>query len=159
MAAVTIDGKLYSWGNNEHGKLGLGIEAPMTSNAKSIRDFQPQNYADKSMQGRVTEIIGDKFIVQVECGYHHTACLTKDGDVYTWGKGTDGVLGLGNYENQVKPMKVEGLPAIVQIQCGGEFMLALDKTGNVYSWGRNKNGQLGTKGVQNLKECKPTKIK
>jgi alpha-tubulin suppressor-like RCC1 family protein len=158
IAAVTVDGKLFTWGNNENGKLGLGVTPPSISTKDSIREYKPVNYADMSMQGRVLGPLKDKFVVQVECGYHTTACLTKEGEVYTWGKGLDGALGLGSYDNGYEPRQVKDLPPIKAIKCGGEFMLALDLNGNVYSWGKNKNGQLGVKGGANLKECKPGRI-
>jgi alpha-tubulin suppressor-like RCC1 family protein len=35
----------------------------------------------------------DVVVRQVECGGLHTACVTEDGRVYTWGNGKDGELG------------------------------------------------------------------
>lgn len=39
-------------------------------------------------------------VTSVSCGPHHVAVVCSDGLVFTWGKGADGRLGLGDEENQ-----------------------------------------------------------
>ena len=36
----------------------------------------------------------------IACGPHHVIAVGSDGDVYSWGRATDGCLGLGNDDNQ-----------------------------------------------------------
>lgn len=31
----------------------------------------------------------------IECGYHHTAAVSSQGQLYTWGRGNRGQLGIG----------------------------------------------------------------
>ena len=38
---------------------------------------------------------GDVKIVKVECGSGHTLALSSNGEVYSWGFGDNGCLGLG----------------------------------------------------------------
>jgi Alpha-tubulin suppressor and related RCC1 domain-containing proteins len=33
------------------------------------------------------------------CGPHHVAVLSRDGEMYTWGRGDGGRLGLGHEED------------------------------------------------------------
>jgi len=58
------------------------------------------------MFGRVTGPLETKKIVQVACGFHHTLCLTSDGELFAWGGGKEGALGLGDWNNQSVPVKV-----------------------------------------------------
>ncbi|ODO10811.1 hypothetical protein I350_01409 [Cryptococcus amylolentus CBS 6273] len=52
----------------------------------------------------------DKQIIQVASGDYHYAALTSKGEMYTWGKGNNGQLGLGDLGGkgeEVPPTKVE----------------------------------------------------
>lgn len=69
----------------------------------NIREYHPTNYADKAMFGRVTGLIENKKIVQVACGFHHTLCLSADGELFAWGGGKEGALGLGDWTNREMP--------------------------------------------------------
>lgn len=99
-------------------------------------------------------------ISQVSCGYYHTVFLTKDGDVYVCGRGTDGRLGTGDGAGRLIPTKLtnanlaletvtsqallKNLPPISQISCGAEYTAFLTKAGNFYVCGNGKHGRLGT---------------
>jgi alpha-tubulin suppressor-like RCC1 family protein len=37
--------------------------------------------------------------LQIVCGGNHTLALSSVGEVYTWGQGTSGQLGLGSQDN------------------------------------------------------------
>jgi len=100
----------------------------------------------------------NKKIKQAACGFLHTACLTEDGEVYTWGLGKNGALGHGNWDQVSAPKKVEGLKDIVKIDCGIDFTIALDKDGNLYSWGSNRYGQLGLTQSNIMKHNLPSKM-
>lgn len=50
--------------------------------------------------------LNDEFIVQIRCGELHSASLSKDGVLYTWGLGSDGRLGHGNTLTYDKPTVV-----------------------------------------------------
>ena len=43
---------------------------------------------------------------QVSCGEAHVIALTKSGEVYTWGCGEFGRLGIGNEDDYATPQKV-----------------------------------------------------
>ena len=84
-------------------------------------------------------------IRHVACGSYHTAAISVDGELYTWGGGMYGKLGHGNETGQPKPLLVQslrGMP-IAQVSCGSRHTLALLETGVVYSWGDRDNGVCG----------------
>lgn len=55
---------------------------------------------------RVIEALRGKEIIDIACGGAHSAAITSNRDVYTWGKGRYGRLGHGDSEDQLKPKLV-----------------------------------------------------
>lgn len=57
-------------GSNEYGKLGVG--------------------ADKTLKKEIPCLVydlQDYFITQISCGWYHTAAVTEEGKLFTWGRG------------------------------------------------------------------------
>ena len=92
-------------------------------------------------------------VVQVAAGDHHSACITADGSLYTWGLGSDGRLGHGkglssnnsnasdttvHFHVQPRPVDVfiRTKRRVHQVSCGADHTLAIDDTSSAYSWGR-----------------------
>lgn len=72
--AVKEDGKLYAWGLNNYGQLGIG------------------DYKNTGTMKEVQVIDGSQ-VVNIVGGENHTIALTKNGDVYSWGKNDESQLG------------------------------------------------------------------
>jgi alpha-tubulin suppressor-like RCC1 family protein len=53
-----------------------------------------------------------KQVIAVTCGTSHSAVALASGDVYTFGCGTEGRLGLGDESPRYAPTRVEGLANI-----------------------------------------------
>ncbi|KAJ3435379.1 regulator of chromosome condensation [Anaeramoeba flamelloides] len=125
-AAVTSKGKLFTWGGGFNDILGHGKnhEAPFP---------------------RVVESLLDEFVKQVSCGSSHTLVLCKSGNVYSWGFGSDGQLGLGHFKNENVPRKIESLSQtrISYISAGFKHSAAISAVGDVFTFGHGKFGQLG----------------
>ena len=106
-AAITEHGVLFSWGRGNSGQLGCGNQL----NEDSVK---PVN------------ALANNKVVDVQCGESHTVALTAEGDVYTWGGGSMGQLGLGDFLRQSLPIKVCNLDAkIIQISCGKRHTAAI----------------------------------
>ena len=68
-------------------------------------------------------------------------------DVYSWGCGECGQLGLGDERDRYEPTLLDTNTSDklewIQIECGGWHTVGLTKNGQVFSWGLHDYGQLG----------------
>jgi len=130
-AAIGSDGNLWAWGMNNGGQLGLG------------------DAVNRDVPYQVTNPVTVDAWVSVALGNAHTLALDNDGNLWAWGLGGGGRLGLGPASpgNQNVPHPVI-VPAAVDywtsIAAGETYSLALDNDGNLWGWGVNNDGQLGT---------------
>jgi hypothetical protein len=116
--ALTESGRVYSWGHKALGKLGI----------ESNRSF------DNRRPNRVS--IEDHLIAKISCGHSHSLLLTKNEEIYAFGDNKCGQLGIGSYEIQSIPMKLD-MKNIEDISSHGKYSLsiALTKDQTYYVWG------------------------
>ncbi|XP_037835167.1 serine/threonine-protein kinase Nek8 isoform X2 [Kryptolebias marmoratus] len=93
-------------------------------------------------------------IKSVSCGDLFTTCMTDRGIVMTFGSGSNGCLGHGNFNDVTQPKIVEALLGyeLVQVSCGASHVLAVTNEREVFTWGRGDNGRLGL-GTQDTHNC------
>ncbi|KAG5682896.1 hypothetical protein PVAND_012214 [Polypedilum vanderplanki] len=129
--AITLDGKIFSFGEGEDGKLGHGNRLTLE-------------------KPKLIETLKTKRIRDVACGSAHSAAITSQGELYTWGCGEYGRLGHGDNQTLLKPKLVQKLVGqrVVQVACGSRDAqtLCLTEDGTVYSWGDGDFGKLGRGG-------------
>ena len=58
---------------------------------------------------RMIEALRGRVEVKVAAGGAHSAAITDQGELYTWGKGRYGRLGHGDSDDQMRPKLVEAL--------------------------------------------------
>jgi hypothetical protein len=136
--ARNSSGKVYCWGWNYSGLLGIGSQ-------------------DKSYHKPIlNQYLNNEFVVDISCGEFHSLVLTNCGEVYAWGANDFGQIGNGCNDDQSIPIKVKGFnnERVVMISCGYLHSMALTECGHVYSWGYNKFGQLGIGNTENSNEPK-----
>ncbi|XP_016395291.1 probable E3 ubiquitin-protein ligase HERC3 [Sinocyclocheilus rhinocerous] len=126
--ALSLSGAVFGWGKNSAGQLGLNDEQ------------------DQAVPCHIKFLRSQK-VVYISCGEEHTAALTKEGGLFTFGNGSRGQLGHDSTRNEPLPRRVMELMGteVSQIACGRHHTLAfVPSTGLVYAFGCNTQGQLGT---------------
>ncbi|KAM6105756.1 putative E3 ubiquitin-protein ligase HERC4 [Pterocles gutturalis] len=132
---LTLSGAIFGWGRNKFGQLGLNDDNDryVPTLLKSLRTQK---------------------VVHISCGEDHTAALTKEGGVFTFGAGGYGQLGHNSTSHEINPRKVFELmgSVVTQITCGRQHTTAfVPSSGRIYSFGLGGNGQLGTGATSNRK--------
>jgi len=122
--ALTQDGKMYAWGNNYSGQLGIS-----SGDSSEIPSY-------------VTALYGVK-IVDVTCGDNFGAAISDKGKLYTWGYGNEGQLGHGSKNDLKAPKMLEFNKKIASVDCGSSHAGFVTTDGELYMFGRGREGQLG----------------
>ncbi|XP_056297890.1 probable E3 ubiquitin-protein ligase HERC4 [Pseudoliparis swirei] len=125
---LTLPGRVYCCGANAAGQLGLNrVDANGRFNVCMVPALRAR---------------GVSFI---SCGEAHSAALTRDGEVLTFGEGRYGQLGHDSSADELIPRRVDGLhgPA-AQISCGRRHTLVLGSSGQLWAFGNGAKGQIGT---------------
>ncbi|KAF8820615.1 regulator of chromosome condensation (RCC1) repeat-containing protein, partial [Cardiosporidium cionae] len=97
--------------------------------------------------------------ISICAGTHHSACVTKNGHLYTWGGSAFGKLGLGYTAAQLVPKRVKGVLSsqiVTHISLGSQHSVCISSLGDVYSWGQG--GRLGHSPQGECDECYPRQI-
>jgi alpha-tubulin suppressor-like RCC1 family protein len=132
---------IYTWGAGYHGQLG----------SKFVRGKKKYATVPRNIEIDVP-------VRQIACGGLHTAAVTDNGQVYTWGDARGNQLGYQphGFTNQSTPFLVESLQLqfVVQVALGQSHSLALTDRGQIFSWGMSKFGQCGHGERQTVKTPK-----
>ena len=135
--AITFDGKLFGWGTQTAGQLGV--------NDVVLRS-QPTQIA--SLTGLVLDSVSAPVVVTglpvFAAGDLFSVGINFSGNLYSWGNGANGRLGSGATTSRSTPTQVGALNTWLSVSTGGtENTFALTTSYNLYSWGRNNIGQVG----------------
>ncbi len=128
--ALDANGRVFVWGDNVAGQLGLG-----------------------DAEGRTvpTQIPSLQDITVIGAGGQHALAVRRDGVAFAWGNNQDGQLGLGGTPdgadaNVLTPKRIAGLNGLrVTALDGGRFhTVALVDDGSVRTFGASNTGQAGS---------------
>lgn len=141
--ALDDQGRLWSWGLNNHGQLG---HSAISDGDDDVCVLEP----------RLVEC--DQRIIDVAGGEHHSILVTAEGQALVFGRIHNKVLGLPadayTQENTIYdpagvpaivavPTKLPGLPKIATAAIGTETSYLVTEKGHAYAWGSNCNFQCG----------------
>jgi len=122
--AVRSNGTVWAWGSNHYSKLG----------------YATGGYASPTPR----QVLNLKDVVQVSASWEHSAALTRDGRVWTWGGNRFGQLGTAPGASRETPMPITGLTGIVSIDAGysANYQLALKGDGTLWHWNSDARVKL-----------------
>ena len=120
--AVTIAGSLWVWGLGSHGQLGLG---------DLDNRLVPTLVGEEAFEGLQ--------VLTVACSTAHTLTVTKDGALWTFGRGRDGRLGQRDEGDRLVPTRINaqhfGNAKIVSVAAGHSHSAAVTEEGALYIFG------------------------
>lgn len=132
---IDKNGVLWTWGDNEYGKLGNGSTKESSTPVKVLDDN----------------------VAAVSCGNRHTAAIKTDGSLWTWGWNYYGQLGNGGGGNttdeyngpyQTVPAKV--LDNVAAVSCGDSHTAAIKTDGTLWMWGGYGGSNVPVKVLDNV---------
>uniref|UniRef100_A0A8D2KBH2 X-linked retinitis pigmentosa GTPase regulator n=1 Tax=Urocitellus parryii TaxID=9999 RepID=A0A8D2KBH2_UROPR len=139
-AIVTGNNKLYMFGSNNWGQLGLGSKSTI-SKPTCVKALKPEK------------------VKLAACGRNHTLVSTEGGSVYAAGGNNEGQLGLGDTEERNTFHRISFFTSqhnIKQLSAGSNTSAALTEDGILFMWGDNSEGQIGLKNMSNV--CVPHQV-
>lgn len=114
--------RLFVWGTNHTHQLGL----PSVTNITI-----PTELSLPAIQA-------------IAAGGSHALAATPVGEIFAWGNGDKGQLGLGaSVTSAPSPQVALELAGCVDVSAGGGHSLAVGRDGRVFAWGNGVYGQLG----------------
>ena len=129
-AVVTSNGSVYSWGfNRSHGALGQGTRT------KNNHFLGPS----------LITSLNERKIVSISCGNNYNLAIDSDGNLFSWGFGKYGVLGLGDERDRFEPTNVtENInEKIVYVDAGFTHCGVVTDKGKILMAGNGASGGLG----------------
>ena len=145
--AVSENGQVFSWGWGDLGELGLG-DCQQQSTPSAVTHFMgPEPLSHRRshatavdafiLASKLEAVVPTPQVVGIACGRDHSLLLTQQGQVFTWGAGYRGELGLGDFgAKRVRPTLVHSLRRrATSIAAGAHTSVALVTGGAVYMWG------------------------
>lgn len=121
--ARTVRGRVWCWGANENGQLGIGT---------NINSLVPVLVPDLTN------------VTQLALGDRSSCALRQSGRVFCWGANESGQLGDGTFDDRFSPVLVSVIGGITAITAGNVHACAVNSDARVLCWGDNAYGQLGT---------------
>jgi alpha-tubulin suppressor-like RCC1 family protein len=135
--ALTNNGGIKCWGNNQYGQLGYNV-SPSCSIYYLCSDTP--DFVDGFTDG-------DENAIVISAGDQHTCAITEANVVKCWGLNENGQLGDGTYTDRLTPVTVKESTDInllaVEISAGYQHTCAITTSGGAKCWGYNEDGQLG----------------
>ena len=123
--AIDRQGGVWCWGSNRNGKLGQAVD--------SFSFNTPQQLTSLATP-----------VSLIAAGSSHTCAVDANHDLWCWGEGTFGQVGLNPFAGSTQPVLLTHLnEEVISIQAGWFHTCLLTASGRVMCWGKNQDGQLG----------------
>ena len=116
--ALDENGDVWGWGRNRHRQAAGGA-------------------SDEHYVTSPVKVLHNKKIVNIYCGDFASYALSATGEVFAWGRGNRGEIGVGNKVSKQKVARVSipsGKP-VFTMGVGTRTAYAIDTGGNIWTWG------------------------
>jgi len=169
-AGISTNNKLFTWGLNSSGQLGISSltnsSSPVQVGTDSVIDTSAgsahtlfikangtlwaMGQAGAGRLGEGTTAANRSEPVQIGSANNwvkvvayndHSAAINAANELYTWGAGGNGKLGLNDTLSRSNPTQVTG--SWTDVLSGMNNLMAIAANGDIFAWGLNTNGQLG----------------
>src|SRR5262245_2796738 len=134
---LTSAGRVFCWGDNTEGELGIGTRLDMT---------------------KPVGLPATLVFLSIDAGTQYTCGITDTGEAYCWGANDRGQLGNAATPRSLVPTPVTGGLRFIDIAAGGEFTCGVSDNGVAYCWGANESGQLGRGGDDTASSARPLPV-
>jgi alpha-tubulin suppressor-like RCC1 family protein len=147
-AALGRRGRLWTWGDGGLGQLGHADTCTRLVPAM----VEPLCFAlARDVAAADGSHKHSSRLSMVACGHYHTAAVTADGRLFTWGAGCSRARQKPVTAPVVMPLPPHPLLSlagshsvkVVQVACGAYHTLAVSSEERLYAWGAGASGQLG----------------
>eukprot|EP00095_Tigriopus_kingsejongensis_P005381 maker-scaffold1024_size69702-snap-gene-0.11 protein:Tk05381 transcript:maker-scaffold1024_size69702-snap-gene-0.11-mRNA-1 annotation:"PREDICTED: uncharacterized protein LOC103572785" len=117
--ALDHRGRVWTWGWGVYGQLGTGC---IEDEHEPVRIFRRSS----------------QVVCQIATGYAHSLLLTQRGEVWAFGCGLFGQLGLGDNKRRTFPVKIDGFDAPIRLISTRYFhSYAVTEDERILTWGCN----------------------
>lgn len=128
------DGKVYGFGQNIYGMLGIQ-NGDLRQRYLNIIRFHCYHMHPVLDQPKELIKLRFKNIINISKGDKHIMALTEMGDLYGWGANYSGQLGIGWYRTcSLEPTLI--LQEVQKVCCGPRHTVALICDGSIRLWGK-----------------------
>ena len=130
---VTTSDRMYCWGDNGSGELGIGNNTgPQICSSR-----------ERACSTRPVAVVGGLRFRASTAGAAHTCGVTLDSKAYCWGANGLGVLGDGTNTDRTRPVAVVGGLSFRQLSAGSSHTCGVTTDNRAYCWGSDFFGELG----------------
>lgn len=107
-ALLTKRGRVYTFGSNEHGQLGIGDYNGDSVAWNSLASDTPVGNSESGLSFsaspvHVRGLLADKHVIHIACGSFSTFAVSEVYSVYAWGQNSKGQLGIISGSSRRKP--------------------------------------------------------
>ncbi|KAJ8035610.1 Serine/threonine-protein kinase Nek8 [Holothuria leucospilota] len=132
---LTDVGMLLACGNNEDNKLGL-------NNRQGFLMAMKNMFSKTEVEGRrvptIIKPLATFRVLDMVLGPHHSAVVVESGLIYTFGRNSEGQLGMNNTKPRENPSQVRAMSdkIVHTVACGESFTVCGTDENMLYFWGK-----------------------
>ncbi|XP_069103120.1 uncharacterized protein [Argopecten irradians] len=127
-------GGVLACGSNIDNKLGLNHRQGFIM---AMKNLFIKTEVEGQKEPTLVRALARHKVLDITMGLHHSAVIVEPGHVYTFGRNTEGQLGISNTKDCSAPVEVKSMAdsVINRVQCGDHYTAASTVSNELYYWG------------------------